>query len=839
MAELDLKQIEDRLNKEFSSEYRKIVFWYDDNGDYEDEVETLILHNARLYKLKPNNLFQTKVLLERLDTVNSYLIYAPFPKPISRENHLADTIKYSVNFTADRATSIAMDLGINHRFVSIFKKYNKFFNSKERKNKFYSYKENIYNEATIEIAMLSALTNLKASNFEDVVKTVLTKSELKDNEYLVEFAKYNLDVAFWKYVGRTFGFIQEEPNLEKFVISLFLTYGEKQIKGELPKSINDFLLSKSGTVITFMDQLMNNVLYREEFDLLSHNTYEKIKGEELFKDLSIEYIADIDVFEFADKRIIKWAVERLLDENINENIDGMDIPAFCSYREKKHFGKKYSNEYRVLKYAFMIVSQADYKAEPDIISIVKKYTKEDYKIDSFYRKFYYYFEKVKEQYIFEELRELVENIYTNRFLDNIIYEFNKNFSYESIRGKFKLQRSFYNRYIEGSKDMMVVIISDGLRYEVAKELAEEMEKDKKFEKVDIEPMIGVIPSYTRLGMASLLPYKEITINDDYNVFVDGIPCSNLVEREKILKMTVKDSACIQYDDLKRMKKDELRDFFVGKPLVYIYHNQIDNRGENAEDEIPLACNEAIEEIKELITRLTDSVSRTRFLITADHGFIYKRDKAVESDKINSFFTKEDMINKRFILSDKGYEVTGTRNLLVADVLDSYDTRVITVPIASNIFKTQGGSQNYVHGGSSPQEILIPIISVKTVLGFKESKDVRIILISIINKISSLILNLDFVQQDPISDVINPVTYKISFVDEKGAVISNEEIYEANSKEKETAKRIFKLKFNFKNQKYKRDKKYYLVALDVSTGMETLRHEVIMDIAFADDFGFDL
>lgn len=102
-----------------------------------------------------------------------------------------------------------------------------------------------------------------------------------------------------------------------------------------------------------------------------------------------------------------------------------------------------------------------------------------------------------------------------------------------------------------------------------------------------------------------------------------------------------------------------------------------------------------------------------------------------------------------------------------------------------------------------------------------------------------VINLDFIQQEPISDVIKPTNYKISFVDEQGEHISNKEIHLANSKEKESAKRIFRLRFNLKNQKYRRDRKYYLVAVDTENGMEAFKSEVIIDIAFADDFGFDL
>ena len=81
------------------------------------------------------------------------------------------------------------------------------------------------------------------------------------------------------------------------------------------------------------------------------------------------------------------------------------------------------------------------------------------------------------------------------------------------------------------------------------------------------------------------------------------------------------------------------------------------------------------------------------------------------------------------------------------------------------------------------------------------------------------------------------TYRIFFMDENGNRISNENLYLADKKDSETNKRVFTLKFVFKNQKYERAKKYYLIILDDKTQMETLRREVIMDIAMAGDYGF--
>ena len=149
MAELNLKQITDKLNNEFTGDTRKLIFWYDDNGDFTEDINTLELQNAKIYCLKKDNQFYTKYFLECIDTTTNYLIYAPFAKPDIKENHLEDTLLYSKRFFADRASLIVLDLKIDEQYKEVIKKYIKFFASKERSKRFYDLEINNYNQDTI------------------------------------------------------------------------------------------------------------------------------------------------------------------------------------------------------------------------------------------------------------------------------------------------------------------------------------------------------------------------------------------------------------------------------------------------------------------------------------------------------------------------------------------------------------------------------------------------------------------------------------------------------------------------------------------------------------------
>ena len=183
------------------------------------------------------------------------------------------------------------------------------------------------------------------------------------------------------------------------------------------------------------------------------------------------------------------------------------------------------------------------------------------------------------------------------------------------------------------------------------------------------------------------------------------------------------------------KKDEIRQMLQDKDVVYIYQNQIDDRGESSrsENEVFNACQEAIEEIQALIRRITGYVSATRYLITADHGFIYKRDKLQESDKISMDKAQISVVNKRYLLSIERVQNDAVISRALT-YLSKLNNVYVTTPIRADIIKAKGGGQNYVHGGSSLQEMIVPVIKVKTFTGKRDTGMVNVELSSFTSKV---------------------------------------------------------------------------------------------------------
>ena len=287
-----------------------------------------------------------------------------------------------------------------------------------------------------------------------------------------------------------------------------------------------------------------------------------------------------------------------------------------------------------------------------------------------------------------------------------------------------------------------------------------------------------------------------------------------------------------------MKTVELKNMTSGKEVLYIYHNQIDARGDKAvtENEVFDACSEAVSEISTMVRKLT-SCNVTRFIITSDHGFQYKRGALNTAGKISDVTKNAKYSGKRYVISDSPVIADGVKSITLSTVLGNDDKRYISFPLASDIFSAPGPGLNYVHGGCSPQEMIIPLLDVKTQKSKVETTSVTIESIMLGNKVTNLKFNIDFLQSQKVSDTVKSCDYRIYIESQTGEHISNEQIYVADSTAENSAERRFRYTFVLKSRLYSAAETYYLCIYDDTNSIELSRKELIIDIPFANDFGF--
>lgn len=193
--------------------------------------------------------------------------------------------------------------------------------------------------------------------------------------------------------------------------------------------------------------------------------------------------------------------------------------------------------------------------------------------------------------------------------------------------------SFYRLLLAGSHRRTVVIISDALRYEAGVELADKLRSLGRGA-VSVNPWYTMLPSITALGMAALLPHRELTLGvrgkDQVVVETDGQSTAGIDARRTILEGA--DGRAFTYEELKQDTIKVMRSKFKGTSAVYIYHDIIDATGDHAASEsgTPDAVNRAIDELSALVSKLI-SADITRILVTADHGFLFQDSEPANDD----------------------------------------------------------------------------------------------------------------------------------------------------------------------------------------------------------------
>ncbi|WP_367613792.1 BREX-1 system phosphatase PglZ type A [Heyndrickxia ginsengihumi] len=851
---LNLNQIITALNNSFNEpindgEKRKIIFWVDKDKEFVDEIEQLSIPNVKVHLLTDKNYFYTKYLLEEEDINSHYLIYTNEDVSVE-DNWLIDTVYYSKTFYADKISLLLDDLNIDISLRAVVKKYEKFF-IKKHIQKLKSYQIENYTEETIEIAIMSILCNLKTPDFENVLKTVLIESlSEQDNKYIELIEKYFDKGVFWRYVSSIYGYEKEEKSLKTLFMHLTVTALSHSMDESYLANVKSFIAERNRpNALVFIDHWMHHKSDYVHYDELAVLIEQELKLATIINSIPVEAFKQADTFPYFDKAIIIYIANSL--EAAHEDYE--EYIKLINLRRVKHFYEQYQFIYEALFYTVkMYEFYKKYRSGIPKVSAIdmwKSYVNEYHAMDTYYRKFYVAYDNEPNSEILKKLKVMVENLYTNWYMGDLSSHWSQAIE-SDMKDNWMLpgiinQQHFYRQYVAPKVqkgERIFMIISDALRYEVGVEITEKLNAET-MGACEIEPILSVVPSVTKLGMASLLPHKAIDFDESARVLVDGKSSSGLENRKVIIESTISDSIAVHAQEVFAMNKAGRREFFKGKKLIYIYHDTIDAMGDKASTEIYTfdAVERAIEEISTLIKIIRDDLSGTNILITADHGFVYQREALAESDKIE----KEDIqiveVKRRYMLSKEKRQMDGILNINLDSIIKNENQLNVYVPKATIRFKIQGSGVNFVHGGVSLQEVVVPLIKYKNIRrGQANSREIVKVDIKLTNttrKITNSLFNLSFFQTEKVEEKVVPRTVMIYMADENGAVVSNEETIIGDRTSENPEERTFKLRFALKTISYDKNKHYYLTVKDVETGVILEKIPFTINLGIVSDFDF--
>ena len=239
MEQSEIKRLlEEYLYRDLSDgKKRNIVFWYDDAGEFKDEIDELNFSDAKVLKLNGRNSFYVKYILEHKDTESNYLIYAPYGKPAPRENYLLDIQKYSSEFSTDKATLIMGELNVDDDSLrSAFKKHLRFFRNKERYRALKSYRLTSYTEDKLDIAVLSVLCKLPYPDLAEALKVLLTEYAEGKSAIYESIGKFGDSSSFWDLVKRYYGYDLEQQDLGSLCMFFLISGLSFPSTGSCPNS---------------------------------------------------------------------------------------------------------------------------------------------------------------------------------------------------------------------------------------------------------------------------------------------------------------------------------------------------------------------------------------------------------------------------------------------------------------------------------------------------------------------------------------------------------------------------------------------------------------------------
>ena len=761
-----MSNIQEPLTRLFKK--HRIVFWYDADKELRIDFEALELPDVKKIELI-NNEFNVKHRLLRDEPNSQFLLYHEGAQPADLDNWLLDVLLAHGEFRTDQASIFLGELGLGPEFSDLVREHLEFFNVAKRREKLKELLKPDDTHGAIRIKML-AVCSCAEPRVDVILENLLGELAKEKDEKFNLIQQCGLDSFLWEQLNRHYGYDSETKSIRDFIIELFQSCYQMEI-GQ-PAALNS-------EAVIFLKRWEDSNRHRSSFESLSEECADALTIEQDLQNRDYKSLVDVDYFRLIDLKIISELVRGVADRTLSSG----ECAVLIRKRRQGHWYQEYSHHYESVEYAARFIQELEtVNLQANSLSVgIERYSNAWYRIDQLYRKFIYHSRKSSQASLLEQLSTQIEDLYTNSFLLRIndnwqqLVDAKQNWHSPLV----PMQKGFYEKWVKPypTKNKKVfVIISDALRYEIGEELLRLIRQEDRYE-AQIKPMLAMLPSFTQLGMASLLPNKELRFadKDSATIVVDNTSSLGTANRAKILSNHISDGAtAIQADDFLNMNRDDSRELFRDHSVVYIYHNRIDATGDKkqSEERVFEAVEETLQELIKVIKKLA-AANATNMLITSDHGFIYQSKPLDDSDFTSAEPQGDKIIHRdrRFIVG-KGLQQNPSLRYFTAEELGLAGDVEIQISKSINRMRLKGSGSRYVHGGASLQEVVLPVIEVNK----KRKSDVSSVEVDILRSGSTVItssqLSVAFYQVDPVTEKRQPRTLRAGMYNKDGELISD-------------------------------------------------------------------
>ena len=275
------------------------------------------------------------------------------------------------------------------------------------------------------------------------------------------------------------------------------------------------------------------------------------------------------------------------------------------------------------------------------------------------------------------------------------------------------QTDVYPTVVAPKKGRTAYFLVDALRYEMGVELQERLRADAR--DMVLKPAIAAIPTITPVCMAALLPEAHASFQvipgakGELAARVDGVELHVLKDRQKFFETRRPGLKDVRLDKVLNETRKKLEKEFEATSFLVVRSTEIDAAGEGDGGALARQVMETVIGNLDLAIRKLAAVGFEHFVVVADHGHQFTREKD-ESQRTPSPGGKEVDLHRRCWAGHGGQTPPGCLRVAASQLGYEGDLEYV-FPRGIGVFKAVGGL-DFHHGALSLQELVVPVLSLR-------------------------------------------------------------------------------------------------------------------------------